>query len=259
MKALVLDLDGTLLNANKKVTKRNIDAVEQVMERDIPVIIATARPPRTVRKLLPNVLQERSSMIYYNGALIESEGKQKHTAIEPVLVQQVCEYVRRNEKSCWISMEVNDRWVCIEANDYRSLIGVSQNPEQIDLEVFETLSPTKMLLCHIQNPQALSKAFSSIVNVLHTDKGTLTQLMNHAATKEAAVSEITAIKGISLTEVVVFGDDYNDLGLFQHCGYPVAMGNAIPELKAIASEVTSSNNDDGVAVTLERILKTMER
>ncbi len=232
--------------------------VERVLEKNILVMIATARPPRTVRKLLPSVLQERSLMIYYNGALIEREGIQKHTAIEPDLVQQVCDYVRVNEKSCWISAEVTDHWVCTEANDYRSLIGVSQNPEQIDLDLFETLSPTKMLLCHIRNPQALSEALSHIVAVLHTDKGMLTQLMNRSATKEAAVSEITSEKGISLADVVVFGDDYNDLGLFYQCGYPVAMGNAISELKAIASEVTSSNDDDGVAVTLERILKTME-
>ena len=51
---------------------------------------------------------------------------------------------------------------------------------------------------------------------------------------------------------LAFGDDFNDVGLFQLCGWPVAMGNAIDELKAIAKEVTESNDNDGVAMILER-------
>ncbi|WP_281248949.1 HAD family hydrolase [Bacillus alkalicellulosilyticus] len=54
---------------------------------------------------------------------------------------------------------------------------------------------------------------------------------------------------------VVFGDDFNDIGMFQLCGYPVAMGNAIEELKYIAKEVTDTNDNDGVAITLEALFK----
>jgi hydroxymethylpyrimidine pyrophosphatase-like HAD family hydrolase len=51
-----------------------------------------------------------------------------------------------------------------------------------------------------------------------------------------------------------FGDDYNDLELFRAAGHSVAMGNAVDDLKEIASEVTLTNDEDGVAVVLERIL-----
>ncbi|PQP85630.1 hypothetical protein CPT76_35110 [Paenibacillus sp. AR247] len=53
---------------------------------------------------------------------------------------------------------------------------------------------------------------------------------------------------------MVFGDDYNDLGLFQMCGFPIAMGNAIIELKDRAAHVTDSNDNDGVAIALERMV-----
>ncbi|WP_083413001.1 HAD family hydrolase [Bacillus massilinigeriensis] len=54
---------------------------------------------------------------------------------------------------------------------------------------------------------------------------------------------------------MVFGDDYNDLGLFDMCGYPIAMGNAVEELKNKAMITTETNDEDGVAVVLENYLR----
>ncbi|MEK4512045.1 hypothetical protein EJP82_17985 [Paenibacillus anaericanus] len=62
-----------------------------------------------------------------------------------------------------------------------------------------------------------------------------------------------------MKDVLCFGDDFNDLGLFQSCGYSIAMGNAIKELKEIASETTETNDKDGVAIILERIVSSFER
>jgi hydroxymethylpyrimidine pyrophosphatase-like HAD family hydrolase len=54
---------------------------------------------------------------------------------------------------------------------------------------------------------------------------------------------------------MVFGDDFNDLGLFKLCGLPIAMENSIEELKSFAKEITTSNDEDGVANILEKLLK----
>lgn len=54
--AIVLDLDGTLLNSDKEISCRNYQAIENILSKDIPVIFATARPPRTVKLLLPSSL-----------------------------------------------------------------------------------------------------------------------------------------------------------------------------------------------------------
>ncbi|WP_301625867.1 HAD family hydrolase [Paenibacillus apis] len=52
---------------------------------------------------------------------------------------------------------------------------------------------------------------------------------------------------------MVFGDDFNDIGLFNICGWPVAMGNSIDELKLRSREITETNDNDGVAMILERL------
>ena len=56
-----------------------------------------------------------------------------------------------------------------------------------------------------------------------------------------------------MEETLCLGDDHNDMGLFQTCGYSIAMKNAIPELKARADEITDSNDQDGVAKALEKM------
>ena len=60
--------------------------------------------------------------------------------------------------------------------------------------------------------------------------------------------------GVRAEHVMVFGDDYNDLGLFRMSGFPVAMDNAIIELKNCAVHVTESNDNDGVAAAIERFI-----
>lgn len=69
--AIVLDLDGTLLQSNKQISERNAKAVSRCYSLGLKVIFATARPPRTVKQLLPDELLQIGSFIYYNGAYIE--------------------------------------------------------------------------------------------------------------------------------------------------------------------------------------------
>ena len=53
-------------------------------------------------------------------------------------------------------------------------------------------------------------------------------------------------------EMIAFGDDFNDIGMLKLCGKGIAMGNAIKEVKAVANDITKTNNEDGVAYYLEK-------
>jgi len=63
---------------------------------------------------------------------------------------------------------------------------------------------------------------------------------------------LTEKLGISLADIVSFGDDLNDREMLQICGTGVAVSNAIQEVKEVADEVTLSNDEDGVAVWIEK-------
>lgn len=72
--------------------------------------------------------------------------------------------------------------------------------------------------------------------------------------KGKAITAICEVGHASVSEIIAFGDDYVDIGMLKVCGIGVAMGNAIQEVNDIADEITLSNEEDGVAVYLEKYL-----
>ena len=70
--------------------------------------------------------------------------------------------------------------------------------------------------------------------------------------KGSAITDYCEAEGIPLSRVMAFGDNGNDIGMLRTAGLGVAMGNGIPEAKAAADLVTTSNNDEGIARVLSR-------
>ena len=253
IKAVVIDLDGTLLSSNKKISRRSLKAIEILIKNHIPLIIASARPPRTVKYLLPEEIYSSAIKVYYNGAMIVSEqlGINLHFAIDSVISSLILDYLIKNEENQWLSIQVEDKWYSYKDLNYQSIMKVKSNPVTITLDEFRKMQPTKMLLSNLNSLESLNSLFGNRTNIIHTDSNQLTQIMRKNISKEYAVNVISDKLGISLNSIVVFGDDLNDLGLFKMCGYPVAMGNAVEELKNLAKDITETNDNDGVAKVLE--------
>jgi 5-amino-6-(5-phospho-D-ribitylamino)uracil phosphatase len=79
-------------------------------------------------------------------------------------------------------------------------------------------------------------------------------LLDHSASKLSAIRFLTQKLHITLEDVLVFGDDLNDMEMITHCGCGVAMKNALPQVQAAANATTLSNEEDGVAVYLNTLL-----
>ncbi len=256
---VVLDLDGTLLNTDKQISKRNYEAVMTCSKQGIRLIYATARPPRAVRLLLPEELLHSGSFIYYNGAYIHCNytGIQQYEHIDPAMTAELIDYgmeINNVNHELGLSLEVEDQWISLKEYDYTTLMRVKENPTIKSLEELKGTAATKILFTGFKNIDFLREKFASRLNVLVTDGGNLVQISSIKASKENALRILCKAMNINLENVMVFGDDFNDIGLFEICGWPVAMGNAIEELKILAKEITDTNDSDGVAKVLERIL-----
>jgi hypothetical protein len=81
----------------------------------------------------------------------------------------------------------------------------------------------------------------------------LLEISAPGVTKATALAGLAARHGISAEEVVAFGDMPNDLPMLDWAGRAVAVANAHPDVLALADEVTASNDEDGVALVLERL------
>lgn len=72
--------------------------------------------------------------------------------------------------------------------------------------------------------------------------------------KGKGIHRLGELYGITADEIMALGDSQNDLDMLKAAGFPVAMANAVDEVKAVASYVTASNNDDGVAAAVEKFV-----
>ena len=104
----------------------------------------------------------------------------------------------------------------------------------------------------------ISRKFGALVSVIPANGTTFLNIISTRASKPDALRQLLQSKQIPLSNVVAFGDDVPDIGMLAACGIPVAVANAIPEVIAVADYQTASNDDDGVAVVLERILDILE-
>lgn len=254
--AIALDLDGTLLDSNKQVSARNRNAILQCHSRGIRIIFATARPPRTVASLLPEELLHIGSFVYYNGAQVSCRFTwcELHEPIPASLTAEIVDYCVGVDVDVILSLEVRDAWFSLKEVDYSVSMNVKSNPVVKPLEEMKQYDATKILISNFAAYDHLKQRFSGQANILLTDGGQLIQIMSKLASKETAVAHLCDRFGIPLRQVIAFGDDYNDAGLFRVCGQSVAMGNAVEELKRLATEITASNDQDGVAMVLERFL-----
>jgi Cof subfamily protein (haloacid dehalogenase superfamily) len=195
------------------------------------------------------------TVVFYNGALFQCKvtGREIHYSISKELVGYIFDYCLSVDPEANVSIEVKDEWFTYKSLDYREMMKITTNPTIISREKIKTYDCTKILITDCKDSEQLIHKFTDQVNILSTDDRKLIQIMSIKSSKENAVKYLIESLDYKMSDVMCFGDDFNDLGLFQSCGISIAMGNAIKELKEIATEITETNDNDGVALILERI------
>jgi Cof subfamily protein (haloacid dehalogenase superfamily) len=263
IKLVAIDLDGTLLNDSKQVSEQTAEALRDLPERGVKVVIASARPPRSVRHIY-RLLKLDTLQINYNGALIWDEPAKKavyHRPLPGKIVAEMVDVARDWFDDVIVSCEVMDRWFTDRADDkHTTETGRMFKPDVIaPLETFVNNQVTKLMF--LADPADITrletllyKSFGEQVIILQTDDNLL-QIVNPAAGKATALQWVADHYAIDMSQVMAIGDAPNDVGMLQLAGVAVAMDNAKPMVKAVADWIAPSNNDHGVHAALERFLK----
>lgn len=235
---------------------RSRKVILDAYNKGIVVIFATARPPRSVNAFLPQKLQDVAAIVYYNGALVKDDtiGYRQHYPIESAIADEIIEYVATCHPKARLSIESEDIWYSHQIVEYKKAMSTVTNPIIVSLNELKKIQASKILITDYPYYEQLQKQFEHKVNTVCTDVGTLIQIMAKGVSKERAITDLCMRKNIPMSSVMAFGDDWNDLELFQACGFPIAMGNAIPELKDVAYFVTDTNDEEGVARVLEGLV-----
>jgi Cof subfamily protein (haloacid dehalogenase superfamily) len=264
--AIALDLDGTLLNSQGLLSARNSRAIERCLERNIPVVIATSRAARSVRRLIGAGLMERCSLVLQNGAIgigvAPLSGNIKEI-IPPEPIREVIKTILSMEPEIRITVELEGyRFGTNRPREPASLWEVNSATPDMQLPLEDVLDdgPAKIAagglnrdISHVA--REISGRFKDSISVVPTYDMTFLNITSKTATKPGTLKKLLDSRQIPLENVLAFGDDIPDIGLLSACGIPVAVANAAPEVKACARYCTAANDEDGVAVVLEKLLE----
>ena len=245
-KAIALDLDGTLLSSAGTVSPASLEVLPQLEALGWLVIIATARPVRSLRTILPAWF-ERFYWAACNGAWVVKSGE----------VLRRVEIQHEEARALADALIGADFRVSVEAQDtfYSDVVfpGGFIN-ECHPMARFVQGDACKVLVS--AEGGGLDRACRMVpasLGVTITDGGTLAQIAHRDCCKAKAVEYTLAREGLTFADLVAFGDDTNDVPLLRAAGCGVAMGNAVPEALAVADVITETNDADGVGVCLRRL------
>lgn len=247
VKAIISDLDRTLLHTDKSVSKRTLGVLEECGKRGIRIFAATARPTRNVTKYDQMIDFDAFSAL--NGAAVLLPDSSTECPIPRESAQSIVSELVHIPESI-ISMETSDGF-------FADADIPMWNP--IIYDGFPSL-PTQGKIYKILISSRTSDIFDRVASLLPEDtyctlaNGDIVQIMSKNATKLNGIRTMLDSFGISVDETVYFGDDHDDIEPIRACGVGVAVANAIPDVISVADAVTSSNDDDGVAEYIEKFI-----
>lgn len=256
---VAVDLDGTLLNSSKKISSKTFEALKQLSKQGIKIVPLSGRPLPGVLKVMRafNLDPQQNYAICYNGGLIQRLDGQVIDQ-NPLSQVQIRNLAQISEPGIFgpYFMDLENFYYL----ENRTAIGLSQLAKRRDMGVQKLRLGTTITAIKAEFvglPFALRKLSSKLsgdLQVTSSSKFNL-ELNSSLATKGRAITTLADELGISLNKVMIFGDNTNDLSAFNLPEpYKVAMGNAIDEIKQRANFVTTSNNQDGIATALEKLI-----
>ena len=262
IKLFVSDIDGTILISGKKISARNIQAVQQMVAAGITVTIATGRMYSAALPIAKE-LGVNVPIITYDGALIKSvEGEILHCEYLPAdLIVEITNFFE--QKNWYLQNYSGDDLYCAFANDltalYEKSIKVHCNVKGWDgmknltADVCKLLSISHTAEENLEKIKILKAEFGNRIEVTKSHPQ-FAEIIAPNVSKAAAVKILAEKLDVEKSEIMAIGDSDNDLPMLQAAGQSVAMGNADDKIKAACTFVTSNCEDDGFADAVEKFV-----
>ena len=260
--SLVLaDVDGTLVNEEKVLTRRAQAAVHSLHRAGIRFAITSGRPPKGMAMLL-DALQLETPIAGFNGGLFVKPDLsilEQKTVPTDVAAKSI-ELIRAHGLDVWV-YRGND-WLIGKADaphvaregwtvkfDPIVMKDVGEKLDQVAKIVGVSDDLDKVQRCEVDAKKAFGlRATANRSQPYYLD------ITNKDANKGAVLEYLSRHLGVPAAEIATIGDQQTDVPMFERSGMSIAMGNAPDDVKAQASAATASYNDDGFAKAMERFI-----
>jgi hypothetical protein len=251
---IALDIDGTLLNSKLHILPSTLDTLLKASQKGHHIVLASSRPPKSVAAIAEELNLASNVSISLGGAYVfdKDEVLLEHPLPECAAIS-VIELAR--DRTLHISLysgqewwvESDDQWAKLESKVVS--FGPHVTPDLIDrahaVHKLLIMGEHENILRFQQELQQSQWPLDAVLS-----KPVYCEVNATGVSKAEAIEEVAKHFGLGLQDTIAFGDGENDLSMIRSAGVGVAMGNAMPSVKAVAKIVTKSNDEDGIALAL---------
>lgn len=258
-KIIAMDFDGTLLNEKKEVTERTKYVLTQCKDKGYIIVGVTARAFNSVKSVVP--LDIFNYLILNNGTYVYDVKNEEGYCTGKIDKSESLKIVNKVES-------FSNKIGFVSPTSYYAYKYNSPHIINIDNinDIKEDIVRMNIFLSDREDIDRVRNNLNSSYNNIHCfvmqDSNSIERWLvvnPKGVDKKTTLEKLGEKLGITLEEIIFFGDGLNDLPVMGKVGCSVAMGNALDEVKEKCNEVTLSNNEDGIAVTIqEKILKNCE-
>ena len=272
---IAIDLDGTLLSPFGEVTPRAKAAVHKALEAGLLVCFATGRNWTESRAVL-DAVAHYDSAVFVGGAMVV-DTKQRltlhRTMMQPDLAAAVCRHLEEMGHAVMALQDTGEagvdylvsgeaalneptrQWMSVTASVVRRAGRLAEHPHPHTVRVGIVAPPPEVRVAQTSLEQAFGwRVMCHSLFVPAYDVEVL-EVFDPAVNKWEGVLHVARLHGIGPEQIIAIGDDVNDVPMLTRAGLGVAMGNARPEIQAVAKRVIGHNKDEGLAAFLEELVE----
>lgn len=261
IKLLCVDIDGTLLDSDKRVPKINKEAIQYAVQKNVIVAIATGRSVNGMQYLFKELGVTEENAICLNGGLVLCKGKIIYkSCMDEHIVSKIVDIVEKYQSQIFLSTaQFNITNAEVSADLKKQLANGSLKSNQRFCKNYDELRENaekyKELIIKAAIKETDEKSYYKIrqellqTGLVEAEKSDThyVDIIEKNSGKGRGVETLAAHLQIPMSEVMCIGDNENDRTMIETAGVGVAMGNAVNEVKKAAQYITSDNNSGGVA------------
>lgn len=266
IKLVAIDLDGTLLTDDKKISPHNLEVLKKAKAQGVKVVLCTGRPLAAITPFIEQLgLNEPGDYsITFNGGLVQKNDTGEilsKSALTLADVQRISQLM----VELALPVDVLSEELVLQlptAPDYPSIypqlngLLTFQSAKLADLT--EDGLYNKVVMAYDQDylDQQIAKIpaqYKEDYEVIKT-RSNLLEFMPKGVTKAFGLAYLAAHLGLTSDEIMALGDEENDLSMIEYAGMGVAMANAVEKVRRAADYITASNEEDGVAKAVEKFV-----
>jgi Cof subfamily protein (haloacid dehalogenase superfamily) len=263
IRLLVSDVDGTLVDKEKKVAPATVDAVARLKAAGIGFTIISARP-RSGMMPIAELLGIDEPMGAFNGGIVfKRDGSViEHHMVDADVARGAMAIIGDAPVDTWIFAD--DIWYA--STDQGGHVGSERKASAQDpvvIDDFEALLAKADKITFVSDDESLLRDLHAKVAAKFGEQATIVQSQTYylditplAGNKGTGIGELAEAFGVSLSQTAAIGDQANDIAMLKRAGLAIAMGNASADVRAVVHQVTSANDADGVANAIDRFILT---